>query len=124
MISGAPKNCLGNYAGDAYTGNDPAGYTSAVTGSPYHYCNGQPSPPGSQGRTGWINQVDLALTYKPRFAKGLSVNLNVFNITNENAATNYYPFSEFFDGTTHPLYGQPVNFQTPRYARLTVSYDY
>ena len=124
LISGAPKNCLGNYAGDNFTGNDPAGYTSSVTGSPYHYCNGQPSPPGSQGRTGWINQLDLGLTYKPRFAKGLAVNLNVFNLTNEDAATNYYPFSEFFDGTTHPLYGQPVAYQTPRYARLTVSFDY
>lgn len=124
MISGAPKNCLGNYAGGNYTGNDPAGYSSSVTGSPYHFCKGQPSPPGSQGRTGWINQVDLGLTYKPAFAKGLAVNLNVFNITNEDAVTNYYPFSEFFDGTPHPLYGQPVAYQTPRYARLTISYDY
>lgn len=124
MISGAPKNCLGNYAGGNYTGNDPAGYSSSVTGSPYHYCKGQPSPPGSQGRTGWINQVDLGVTYKPAFAKGLAVNLNVFNVTNEDAVTNYYPFSEFFDGTPHPLYGQPVAYQTPRYARLTISYDY
>lgn len=124
MISGAPKNCLGNYAGGNYTGNDPAGYSSSVTGSPYHFCKGQPSPPGSQGRTGWINQVDLGVTYKPAFAKGLAVNLNVFNITNEDAVTNYYPFSEFFDGTPHPLYGQPVAYQTPRYARLTVSYDF
>lgn len=124
MISGAPKNCLGNYAGGNYAGNDPAGYSSSVTGSPYHFCKGQPSPPGSQGRTGWINQVDLGLTYKPAFAKGLAVNLNVFNITNEDAVTNYYPFSEFFDGTPHPLYGQPVAYQTPRYARLTISYDY
>ncbi|HWU71392.1 MAG TPA: TonB-dependent receptor [Pseudoxanthomonas sp.] len=124
MISGAPKNCLGNYAGGNYTGNDPAGYSSSVTGSPYHFCKGQPSPPGSQGRTGWINQVDLGVTYKPAFAKGLAVNLNVFNITNEDAVTNYYPFSEFFDGTPHPLYGQPVAYQTPRYARLTISYDY
>lgn len=124
MISGAPKNCLGNYAGGNYTGNDPAGYSSSVTGSPYHFCKGQPSPPGSQGRTGWINQVDLGVTYKPAFAKGLAVNLNVFNITNEDAVTNYYPFSEFFDGTPHPLYGQPVAYQTPRYARLTISYDF
>lgn len=124
MISGAPKNCLGDYAGGNYTGNDPAGYSSSVTGSPYHFCKGQPSPPGSQGRTGWINQVDLGVTYKPSFAKGLAVNLNVFNITNEDAVTNYYPFSEFSGGTLHPLYGQPVAYQTPRYARLTISYDY
>ncbi|MBP3984347.1 TonB-dependent receptor [Pseudoxanthomonas helianthi] len=124
MISGAPKNCLGRYAGPNYSDSDPAGYHSSVTGAPYHFCKGQPSPPGSQGRTGWINQIDLGLTYKPGFAKGLAVSLNVFNITNEDAVTNYYPFSEFRDGTTHPLYGQPVAYQTPRYARLTVSYDF
>jgi hypothetical protein len=124
MISGTPKICLGNYAGTSYTGNDPAGYTSSVTGSPYHYCNGQPSPPGSHGRTGWVNQLDVGVTYKPTFAKGLAVNLNVFNVTNAQTATNYYPFSEFFDSSRHPLYAQPVAYQTPRYARLTVSYDF
>ena len=124
MISGAPRNCLGNYAGDRYSGNDPAGYSSSVTGSPYHYCNGQPSPPGSQGRTGWVNQIDLGLTYKPAYAKGVTVSLNLFNATNEDTVTNYYPFSEFFSGAAHPLYGQPVAYQTPRNARLTLSYDF
>ncbi|MFT4256348.1 MAG: TonB-dependent receptor [Pseudoxanthomonas sp.] len=125
LISGAPKNCLGAYAGDNYDSADPAGYGSSVTGYPYHFCNGEPSPPGSQGRLGWINTLDFGLTYKPNFADGkLAFNLNVFNITNEQTATNVYPFSELTDGTTHPLYGQPVAYQTPRYARLTVSYDY
>lgn len=126
MISGAPRNCLGYYAGGNYgTADDPAGYGgSAITGGPYHFCRGEPSPPGSHGRLGWINQIDLGLSYKPRFAKGLAVSFNVFNVTNEDAATNIYPFSSLPDKSVNPLWDQPVNYQTPRYARLTVSYDY
>ncbi len=132
MISGAPRNCLGNYYGDTYTGTDPAGYGgSAITGGPYHYCYdpgtgvGRPSPPGSQGRLGWVNQIDLGVLYKPAFADGkLAFSFNVFNVTNEDAATNIYPFSQLPDGTLNPLYNQPVAYQTPTYARLTVSYDY
>lgn len=132
MISGAPRNCLGNYYGDTYAGTDPAGYGgSAITGGPYHYCYdpetgvGTPSPPGSKGRLGWVNQIDLGVLYKPAFADGkLAFSFNVFNVTNEDAATNIYPFSQLPDGTLNPLYNQPVAYQTPTYARLTVSYDY
>jgi len=54
----------------------------------------------------------------------LAFSFNVFNVTNEDAATNIYPFSQLPDGTLNPLYNQPVAYQTPTYARLTVSYDY
>ena len=132
MISGAPKNCLGNYYGTAYSGNDPAGYGgSTITGGTYHYCYtpatgaGQPSPPGSHGRLPWINQLDLGLTFKPDFADGkLAINLNVFNVFNAQKPTVLYPFSQLPDGTVNPLYGQPMAYQAPRYARVTVSYDY
>ncbi|MFT4247217.1 MAG: TonB-dependent receptor [Pseudomonas sp.] len=132
LVSGAPKNCLGNYYGTAYSGSDPAGYGgSTVTGGPYHYCynpatdTGEPSPPGSHGRLPWINQLDLGLTFKPDFADGkLAFNLNIFNVLNARKPTNLYPFSQLPDGTANPLYGQPVAYQAPRSARLTVSYDY
>lgn len=126
MISGAPRSCLGYYAGSNFGGaEDPAGYgSSAITGGPYHFCRGEPSPPGSHGRLGWINQIDLGVSYKPRFVEGLSVNFNVFNVTNEDTATNIYPFSSLPGKSVNPLWNQPVNYQTPRYARLTISYDY
>ena len=133
MISGAPRACLGNYVDPTDPDNtDPAGYGgSAITGGPYHYCynpetgTGEPSPQGSHGRLGWINQIDLGVSYKPEFADGkLAFNFNVFNITNEDAASNIYPFSQVPDGTMNPLWNQPVAYQTPRYGRLTVSYDF
>ncbi len=132
MVSGGPKHCLGNYYGTEYSGSDPAGYGgSAITGGPYHFCydpetnTGSPSPPGSHGRLPWINQLDLGLTFKPDFADGkLALNLNIFNVLNAQKPTNLYPFSQLPDGTLNPLYGQPVAYQTPRYARVTVSYDF
>lgn len=132
MISGSPKNCLGNYYGTAYSGTDPAGYGgSAVTGGPYHYCynpqtgTGEPSPPGSHGRLPWINQLDLGLIWKPLFADGkLAVSFNVFNVLDAQKPTTVYPFSQLPDGSQNPLYGQAVVYQTPRYGRLSVSYDW
>lgn len=123
---------MGNYAGTTYEGTDPAGYgSSAVTGGPYHYCydpatgTSSPSPPGSHGRLPWINQFDLGLTWKPVFADGkLAVSLNVFNLLNAQKAITVYPFSQLPDGSVNPLYGQNVVYQTPRYARLTASYDW
>ncbi|MCD7097650.1 TonB-dependent receptor [Stenotrophomonas sp. MMGLT7] len=127
VISGAPRNCLGNYVDPTDPKNtDPAGYGgSAITGGPYHFCQGEPSPPGSRGRLSWVSQFDLGVTYKPGFADGkLAFNLNVFNITNEQAATNIYPFSQLPTGTVNPLWNQAMAYQTPRYARLSVSYDF
>lgn len=132
MTSGSPKNCLGNYYGTAYSGTDPAGYGgSAVTGGPYHYCynpetgTGEPSPPGSHGRMPWISQLDLGLIWKPLFADGkLAVSFNVFNVLDAQKPTTVYPFSQLPDGSQNPLYGQAVVYQTPRYGRLSVSYDW
>ncbi len=134
LISGAPRPCLGYYYGDNYDAGDrdPAGYANAsITGGPYHFCynpetgTGEPSPPGSHGTLGWIAQLDLGLTYKPNFADGkLAFTLNVFNVTNRQTATNIYPFSELNPGQVNPLWNQAVAYQPPRYARLTVSYDY
>jgi len=132
MISGAPKNCLGNYYGTAYSGTDPAGYGgSSITGGPYHYCynpetgTGEPSPPGSHGRLPWINQLDLGLTWKPTFADGkLAVNFNMFNVLNAQKEITVYPFSQLPDNSVNPLFGQAVVYQTPRYGRLSVTYDW
>lgn len=131
LVAGAPKQVLGYYAGENYplydvNGNyigqntDPVGY-----GGSYHFYNGEPSPPGSHGRLPWVRQLDVGLSYKPRFADGrLAINLNVFNITNEQSPTYLNARSEISAGSPHPLFAAPLAYQTPRYARLTISYDY
>jgi hypothetical protein len=131
-ISGAPRPCLGAYKGTTYTGADPAGYGgSTINGGPYHFCydpvtkTSKPANPGSTGRLGWVKSLDLGVSYKPlAFDKKLAVNVNVFNVFNSATATNVFPFSQLPDLSANPLWNQNVAFQTPRYVRMGVSYDY
>lgn len=99
---------------------DPAGY-----GNSYHFCYGEPSPPGSHGRLPWMRQLDLGATYRPDFAQSrLAFNLNVFNVTNEQKVLAIFPNSESSPNLANPLYGTPTAMQQPRYVRLSVNYDY
>ncbi|MET0935005.1 MAG: TonB-dependent receptor [Luteibacter sp.] len=117
MISGAPKPCLGYYGPDR---EDPAGY-----GNSYHFCNGEPSPPGSQGRLPWVRQIDLGVTFRPSFADSkLAFNANVFNVFNEQRVVGIYPNAESSPNLANPLYGTPTSRQLPRYLRLSANYDF
>jgi outer membrane receptor for ferrienterochelin and colicin len=116
LVSGNPRNCLG-YFGPNQT--DPNGY-----GSYYHWCGGQPSPPGTH-RLPWTKQVDVGAAYSPAFADHkLAFSLNVFNLFNSQTIVNAYPYFQISPGTPDPLYGSAVVRQQPRYVRLTATYDY
>ncbi|WP_425598251.1 TonB-dependent receptor plug domain-containing protein [Dyella amyloliquefaciens] len=116
IVSGNPRNCLGYYGPNQ---TDPDGY-----GSYYHWCGGQPSPPGTH-RLPWNKQLDLGATYRPAFAEGkLGFSLNVFNVFNSQAILNAYPYYQISPGTPDPLYGSAVVRQQPRYLRLAATYDY
>ncbi|WP_291782674.1 TonB-dependent receptor [Luteibacter sp.] len=117
LVSGTPRHCLGYYGADH---SDPASYNSD-----YHYCDGQPSPPGKQGRLPWIRQIDLGVTWRPSFGEGkLAFNANVFNLLNEQRALQQFPRSEAGPGIPNPAYGVITQRQAPRYGRLSVSYDF
>ena len=111
--SGRPKNCFGNYAGNA-TPEDPTLYPNSS-----FYCNGQPSPRGSWGRTDWQRDVGLQVSYRPKWLEGLRMGVDVFNLFNEDTVTavreRESPASRFHQ----PIAGQP-----PRSFRLSVSYDF
>jgi len=116
LVSGNPRNCLGYYGA---TQTDPNGY-----GSYYHWCGGQPSPPGTH-RLPWNKQLDVGATYRPAFAaQKLGFSLNVFNLFNSQAILNAYPYYQISPGTPDPLYGSAVVRQQPRYVRLSATYDY
>ncbi|MHC1479852.1 TonB-dependent receptor [Frateuria aurantia] len=116
IASGNPRNCLGYYGPNQ---TDPDGY-----GSYYHWCGGLPSPPGTY-RLPWNKQVDLGLTYHPEFAKSrLGISLNVFNLFNNQAVLNAYPYYQISPKTADPLYGAALIRQQPRYVRLSLNYDY
>ncbi|XRD81635.1 TonB-dependent receptor [Dyella halodurans] len=116
LVSGNPRNCLGFYGPNQ---TDPVGY-----GSYYHWCGGQPSPPGTY-RLPWNKQLDVGASYRPSFAAGkLGFSLNVFNLFNSQAILNAYPYYQISPGTPDPLYGSAVVRQQPRFVRLSATYDY
>jgi hypothetical protein len=125
-VSGAPKAILGYYYGTQFAefvgDRDPAGY-----GGSYHY-NGftkTPAEPGSAGRLPWTFQLDLGASYKPAFLdEKLTFNLNIFNVLNAQRATYRFARTERALGTPHEQYDAAMFRQTPRFARLSVNYDF
>ncbi|MDF3983707.1 TonB-dependent receptor [Luteibacter sp. PPL201] len=130
--SGGPKSCLGYYAGPTLdnTGT-PGGYGAAGTdpigyGSSYHFCNGQPYHPGDQ-RQPWTKNIDLSVTYRPAFADHkLAFALSVFNVTDERKVTQTDATYETNagPGVVSNTYNMGTYFQTPRFVRLSASYDF
>ncbi|KIJ03191.1 Oar protein [Xanthomonas phaseoli pv. phaseoli] len=119
VMSGTPRTCLGYFE----DGLDPISY-----GSAYHYCGGQPSRPGDAGRTPWIKNLDLGVTYRPSFADHkLAVGLQVFNVLNDRSANRVDGVYETDPGLVSNTYGiglQDYSYNTPRYLRLSASYDF
>jgi outer membrane receptor protein involved in Fe transport len=116
VASGTPRECLGLY-GTGQT--DPSGY-----GSYYHYCDGQPTRPGDKGRNPWQENIDLSAEYRPEWAgKKLAFNATVFNVLNQQRANQIDPVY----GTTTTVkdsYQRVISYQTPRYFRFGVTYDF
>lgn len=119
IASGHPRICLGYFGTDE---SNPIGY-----GESYHWCGGQPAPPGSTGFTPWTHQLNLNIDYRPAWAQHrLDFNLAIFNVLNEQHALQYDP-SYGSTANPDPYYGVVDNnsgFEIPRYARFTVSYEF
>ncbi len=117
LISGAPKGCLSYFGPDQ---TDPAAY-----GGIYHYCEGDPAPPGSIGNLPWFRQLDLGAHYRPAFASGkLRFSVDVFNVLNAKVPTSIEVYSQDAPNVPNANYGQAISAQAPRHVRFTVSYDY
>ncbi|HET8552838.1 MAG TPA: TonB-dependent receptor [Gammaproteobacteria bacterium] len=125
--SGMPISCLGTYPN--FYGN----HNSAASENISHFCGDQFVPQGSVGRTPRIYRLDGSVQYSPAWAPGLQISLAVFNVLNSHHATHV---SEFYDdgryagqpGSYHyiriPSYLVPDAYQTFRYARVSVEYDW
>ena len=120
--SGSPSECLGAFGTPDQESNPGYGY-----GNHYHWCRGEPSPPGNKFNS-WTKRLDLAVAYRPNFADNkLAFKVDVFNVTDEQEVLQTYPLlhPRFGDRTTiSNTYHLPLFSQTPRYVRFSVSYDY
>ncbi|UGQ48081.1 TonB-dependent receptor [Massilia endophytica] len=115
LVSGAPRNCIGELPADLKFDND--------YGAAYFYCNGKPTPRGSQGRLPWQAQLDLNVAYLPRFAKGLSLKVDVFNVLNRQTVQRYNETREDGGAIAHN-YLQVASRTAPRSVRLTAEYEF
>ncbi len=110
VLSGSPDSCLGAYG--------PNGTYPAYTGPYYHYCNGLPAPKGTNGDTPWTETVSANLEYRPNFAdKKLALNVQVFNLFDQQRATQYYDYNL-------SNFGRVRYSQAPRSVRFGVTYDF
>jgi outer membrane receptor protein involved in Fe transport len=115
LLSGSPRNCIGELPAALHFGND--------YGAAYFYCQGKPTPRGSQGRMPWQTMVDLNLVYLPRFAKGLSLKADVFNLFDRRIPTRYNETRED-GGQISSNYLQVTARTAPRSVRLTAEYAF
>jgi hypothetical protein len=121
LASGTPKQCLGLYGPQQL---DPTGY-----GGGYHWCGGMPSPPGAAGYTPWLHTLDLAVEYRPEWArKKLAIQVQVRNVTNEQkllfANPNYGASTTPSRTYNSVYYAYGSAFEAPRTVQLGVTYDW
>lgn len=116
IVSGAPRNCYGGFGPD----QEDAGYGVES----YHWCAGQPSPPGSGSRLPMTHTVSLSTEYRPAFADHkLAFSIEVFNLLNEQQKTQAYPYYGVSDAP-NPEYRRALTYQTPRSVRFGATYDF
>jgi hypothetical protein len=114
LQSPAHYSCIGAVplSVDAYA-NTYHGYS--------YYCQGVLIPRGTAFTGDWLTQFDVsAIVHIPLPRKvDASIRLDVFNLFNSKAVTSYNNFGELSDGSANSDYRSPVNYQAPRYVRLT-----
>lgn len=123
--SGRPYGCIGYHPDDPQAGGTPSAWfcprsdgTSVAT------------PRGSAGRTDWVTNTDLNLTYdiiREREGFGsVSAALDIFNLFNERAVTRVVEQGETTNriGRPIPVYGMPRSYQSPRSVRFTLRYAF
>jgi hypothetical protein len=124
--SGRPKTCLGKDPIQA-AGKDPSFPLEAEWGGPqygnaWQYCFGAGAPRGSLGRMPVQKQLDLSLTYKPSYAPGIVVGLDVFNVFNDQVMLTRDEV--YGTGTAiRSSYGAVSSYAQPVSARLRLEYN-
>lgn len=115
VISGGPRNCIGELPTDMlFEGH---------YGSAYFFCGGKPSPRGSAGRMPWVVQLDANIAYQPAALKGLSLKMDVFSLLDRKTPIRYDDVREDA-GAINPTYQQITARTSPRAVRLTLEYNW
>lgn len=130
--SGSPVSCLGGGLGSfgtqyGYTGVFHVCDDGAIRTGANRASDDVVSPVGSYGRTPWDIEFSPNIVYRPQWMKGLSVQATVINLFNRVIPTQLYETRFAYSGATYRQYynfNQPKFFNTPRYVRFQVQYDF
>jgi hypothetical protein len=91
------------------------------------YHNGELVPRGSRGRTPELYQLDLGLQYTLPLNDGngsVRFRVDVFNVFDSDVAAEYWEKTQTRTGAPDSRYLLPLNFQDPRYVRLSARIDF
>lgn len=91
------------------------------------YCNGVLTPRGSQFEGEWYKNVDVSLAWNLPFSGipgRVQFRADVFNIFDFESATDFVEAGELAPGAANPDYQRISGYQTPRYIRLGLSYQF
>ncbi|MDY1547213.1 TonB-dependent receptor [Luteibacter sahnii] len=117
LESGRPTSCFGGGSGVPY---GIPGYASA-----YFYCEGQVDSRGHGKRLPWNWSLSPNVVYTPAAVKGLTVQLDAINVLNNSKPIAVSEIGERANQTLYATtYRVPTYYQTPRYFRLMVQYDF
>lgn len=133
VASGRPVNCIGFVPTTVPDYVDAGNYSTASS----YYCLNDSGKSvltqrGTSGRTPWTGSLDLQLAYMPPIGKGkLTIQADVFNVFNNQKATEFNETRDYSRDTTsavegklNPNYKSPTSFQTPRSVRVTARYEF
>jgi len=104
--------------------NNIGAYNDSILGSAYG-SSYMLVPRGSAGTTDWQFRTDLSLVYRPKWIKEhLTLSLDVFNLFNARTATEVFEQSQLDDGSKDYRYLAPTSWMSPRYMRMSASFEY
>jgi hypothetical protein len=122
LASGRVKNCKGSLPASY---NVPTTNPASAYGSAFFFCDGVPTPRGSQGNLPIDARLDLNLTFKPAIAKDVALKLDVFNVFNRQVAQNIE--ERYNVGSTTAIastYGRVISYTAPRSMKFTAEYNH
>lgn len=111
--------CIGSYPlGD--------GRASPTTMTAW-YCNGVMTPRGSQFEGEWYKNVDLSASWNlplTGIPGRVQLRADIFNIFDFEGARDFVEVGDQAPGTPNADYGRISSYQTPRFVRLGLSYQF
>jgi hypothetical protein len=119
LASGRVKNCIGNLPASYGASNPASDY-----GSAFFFCEGKPTPRGTQGKLPMDQRLDLNVQFKPAAMKDLNFKLDIFNVFNRQVAQN---ISEIYNANAtdvSPTYGRVISYTAPRSMKFTAEYNH